>query len=198
MRKKVVVLSLTKNEIIIKYKKKKRSMHSISVYVSIGIIVGLVGICFSNSFLSGQMAYVYNPVNSLYSDNSNVIFTSGSVVGKLEFSLPILGAVVENNNGVLQFTIGKSIMVMAPEGGVVSECGSTLDGIKYIKIKHNESICSVIENVDILGVSQFEVVKKGQDIATAKVGEKVNLKIYENDVLIQNLVINQSKITWQN
>jgi len=198
MRKKVVVLSLTKNEIIIKCKKKKRSMRSISVYVSIGIILGLMSICFTNSFLSEQMAYVYNPVNSLYSDNSNVIFTSGNVVGKLEFSLPILGAGIENNNGVLQFTIGKSIMVMAPEGGVVNECGSTLDGVKYLKIKHTESVYSIIENVDILGVSQYDVVKKGQDIATAKIGEKVNLKIYENDVLVQNLVINQSKITWQN
>ena len=56
----------------------------------------------------------------------------------------------------------------------------------------------MVENIDIIGVSEFETVKKGQDIATAKVGEKVTFKIYENDNIVKNLKINQSKITWEN
>lgn len=195
MRNRVVVLSLTKNEIIVKTKK-KRVNKSIYVNSSLLIIIAIIGLCLFNDSVSKNFISVYNPVNSLYSDNSNIVFTSGSV-DKLDFSLPILGAQVNCVDGVIEFVAMKSIMVVAPENGVVMDIGDTLDGIKYIKIKHSENVYSVIENLDIIGVSKNDLIKKGQDIATAKIGNKVIMKIYEEDNRVRNLNIDKSKIIWQ-
>ena len=55
---------------------------------------------------------------------------------------------------------------------------------------HCVDICSLIENVDILGVAIGDVVKKGQDIATAKegysfVGWTLNGEIVDFDKFIK-------------
>lgn len=196
MRNRVVVLSLTKNEIVIK-KKKNKAKKSYVFNFSIVAIMIVIAFCFLNNSVLNSVISVFNPVNSLYNDNSDVIFTSGTPT-RLEFSLPILGANVEINKGVITFTTAHSIMIKAPEAGVVIDLGESLDGVKYLKIKHNNSITSIIENVDILGVSKNEIVKKGQDIATSKQGHNVTLRIYEDEVLIQNVKLDKSKIVWQN
>jgi len=197
MRKKVVVLSLTKNEIVIRKIRKTKSKLSLSIILSSIFIV--VGVIFLSSVNFGkQVAYVYNPVNSLYNDNSNVVFTGGVLSEKLDFRLPVVSARVENNNGEMLFTISNSIMISASESGVILECGANNQNEKYIKIKHSENIYSIIENVDIIGVSEFDIVKRGQDIATGKLGEKIKFRIYKDDSLITDIKIDQSKITWQN
>ena len=93
--------------------------------------------------------------------------------------------------------VNNSIMVKATEGGVVEEVGTTLDGVKYIKLKHALDVHSVVENLDIVGVAEGDIIKKGQDIATAKVGESIVLKLYLGDSQITNIKINQSKIIWE-
>ena len=191
-----MILSLSKNEIIINPKHKK-TKNSFLLYSSLCVVALISIVCFTNSMVLNDFIAVYNPVNSLYNDNSDVVFTGGGLT-KLEFTLPILGAGITNNSGVIEFFVGKSIMVRATESGIVSDCGTTLNGVKYIKIKHSDSVYSVLENLDIIGVAQFDTVKRGQDIATAKVGETVILKIFENDIPVQNLKINQSKISWEN
>lgn len=196
MRKKAIIINIKKREVSVK--KKKDNYKNYSFYFSIIVMILCVSILgVGYKFLSNEISMVFNPVNSLYSDNSDIVFTSGEI-SKLEFYLPMIGAKVENNNGVIELTVGKSIMVMSPESGEIADCGVTLNGVKYIKIKHNKNIYSVIENVDILGVVKGDIVKRGQDIASAKVGERVVLKIYENDLLVTNLKINQSKIICQN
>lgn len=197
MRKKVVVLSLTRNEIVIKCHKKKFNISNVGMYVSAVVIFCVMSIVSLGVINKDSVTQVFNPVNSLYNDNSDVIFTNGTIANN-DFSLPILGSVIENNDDEICFVVAKSIMVMAPSGGVVSECGQTLNGIKYIKIKHSNNIYSVIENVDIIGVEVSDIVKKGTDIATAKVGDIVVLKFFENDIQVSGLTITQSKISWQN
>ena len=88
-------------------------------------------------------------------------------------------------------------MVGACEAGIVEEVGTTNDGIKYIKIKHCLDIYSLIENVDMIGVAKGEVVKRGQDIATAKTGNTVTLRLFEGDTQLTNIKVEQSKIIWQ-
>ena len=150
--------------------------------------------------VASSMACIYNPVNSLYSDNSSIIFTSGMLIEKdsLDFVLPISGAIVSvESNGNIVLIPSNSIMVKSTEGGVVDCVGTTLDGIKYIKIRHSQDVYSVIENVDVVGVKQNDIVKKGQDIATAITGDQIVLRLYHQDNQVTNIKLNQSKIVWQ-
>jgi len=147
------------------------------------------------------MVYVYNPVNSLYNDTSNVIFTSSAMTlekDSLDFIIPIKGSLIDiDSDGTISFAVDKSIMVMSPESGVVDEISISNDGIKYIKIRHTLEMYTIIQNLDIVGVSVGEAVKKGQDIAIAKEGSIVKMQILENNIPLIQLKINQSKIVWK-
>lgn len=200
MKNKVQILSIKKNTIKIKIRSNRQSL---LVPMCIACIAMFL-LCFSFGGTSikqvgSGMAYIYNPVNSLYSDNSNIVFAS-TLIDKenLDFVLPISGAKVELiPTGDIVLTVNNSIMVKACEGGIVEEVGTTIDGVKYIKIKHGIDIHSIIENVDILGVKNGDMVKKGQDIATAIVGEKVVFKLFMHNSQITQIKLNQSKIIWE-
>lgn len=198
--KKAEIIKITKKEIkIIKKKHKKRYLLGTLFAISIVLICNFVITGDDLKSLITRVNYVYNPVNSLYSDNSSAIFTSGALIEKeaLNFIIPIKTASFNvEDNGEMIFNVVNSIMVMACEDGVVEDTGFTLDGVKYIKIKHTMSVYSLIENVNIVGVAKGDVVKKGQDIATAIQGSQVKLKLYENENIVSNIKINQSKIVW--
>lgn len=201
MKSKVQILSIKKNTISVKIKSSKQTILVPLCVASIAIFM----LCFSFGGTSikevgSNMAYIYNPVNSLYNDNSSVIFANAGLIDKesLDFVLPMSGASFElQTNGDIVFTVGNSIMLKASEGGVVVESGTTVDGIKYIKIQHSQDVYSLIENVDILGVKEGDTVKKGQDVATAKIGERVVFKLFLLESQISNIKINQSKILWE-
>lgn len=198
MSKNVKMISLTKNEIVIKYKKKKINYLTISSIGCTFIILLLIFLCHFNESFSKKVLTVYNPVNSLYSDNSDIVFTSSVITfDKLEFTIPIVGGSIEIFDNSLQFTIGNSIMIRSIESGVVVDSGQTMEGIKYIKIKHTNNVFSIIENVDIIGVSEFESVKRGQDIATGINGDIVTLKIFKDDIQVPIIKVSQSKIICQ-
>lgn len=195
---KVEIISLKKNEIKYIVKIKKRNFFPITIFL-IGVLL-----CFFLSSnlteLKNNIAYVYNPVNSLFNDNSPAIFTSINALEKenLSFVIPVRGGKYNiSNDGTLSIIITDSIMVNSIEAGVVEDIGITNNGIKYIKIIHCLNVLSIIENVDILGVAKGDIIKKGQDIATAKVGDTVTLRIIDNDVQVSNIKIQESKIIWQ-
>ena len=198
MGNKVQILSVKQNRIIHKVRKQKLKLVT---PVCLSIIVGIVTFFSLNnasiSKICNNMCYVYNPVNTLYNDNGNIIFTSINIVnkGNLDFVLPVSGAIVEvGGNGNIMLTISKSIMVKSCENGVIDEVGTSIDGIKYIKILHTVDMYSIIENLDVVGVVEGETVKRGQDIATAKDGSVVTLRIFNNGEQCSNIKINQSKI----
>jgi hypothetical protein len=202
MKSSVEILSLKRNKIT--FKVRKRNINFI-LPICLTMIVGFVtffsigGVTVSQ--ICSSMCYIYNPVNSLYSDSSNIVFTSIYSINKetLDFVIPIIGAhTIVEDNGDIVMTVGNSIMVKAIESGVVEEVGTTLDGIKYIKVFHCLDVHSVIENVDIVGVAVGDVLKKGQDIATAIEGSLVTLKLFDTNSQIRNLSIHQSKIVWEN
>ena len=197
--KTVQILSLTKNEIIIKKPRKNRGILFLSCILILILSIGILSLD-SLSNITTEMTYVYNPVNSLYNDTGELTFTSGIAIEKelLDFIIPIKAKNIEIDvTGSIVFEIGESIMVKSPEAGVVSEIGFSNDGVKYIKIKHGIEMSTVISNLDIIGVVEGEVVKKGGDIATAKEGESITMQIFENNVPLTNLKINQSKIIWK-
>lgn len=198
-KKRVAILNIKKNEIIIKIKKKCRVHLNLSIIV---IMAFLLCFSFGNSEIKNlglSMSNIYNPVSSLYNDNSDVIFTNGTITGEaLGFYVPIVGNYEIDMSGTITFEICNSIMVKASESGVIDDVGVTNNGIKYIKIKHSENVYTLTENVDIIGVQRGEIVKRGQDIATAKDGSKVYFQVYKDDVKINNLKIESTKIVWEN
>lgn len=200
MGKSVEIFGLKENKIVYKKVAKKQG---VIVPISLAFIV-IILVCFSfgGDFIKDigdNVAYVFNPVNSLYSDNSELIFTSGSLVEKnsLDFIVPIKSDNVTCLGSSIDFVCTNSIMVMAVEGGVVREVGVTLDGTKYIKIQHSAEVESIIENVDIVGVAIGNIVKRGQDIATARVGDTISLKVIDKGVSVENLRVNHSRVLWK-
>ena len=177
----VKILSLKKNVIKIVVKKKSRPKGYFSI---IFIMLFVVVFSFGSKDIKSigvSMSQIYNPVNSLYNDNSDIVFTNGTINGdNLMFFVPIVGNYEIMQDGTIAFTIKNSIMVKSAEAGIVKEIGTTNNGIKYIKIKHSESVWSLIENVDIVGVEKNEIVKRGQDIATAKEGKIVYFQLFDN------------------
>jgi len=200
--KKVEVINLIKHDIVIRKKRSKNKIFIASLFLISFLIIGNFTVVKDDlRTLINRATTVYNPVNSLYNDNSSAIFTSGALMEKeaLNFIIPIKTTSCNiGDGGELCFDVTNSIMVMACEDGVVEDIGTTLDGVKFIKIKHTIGIYSVLENLEIIGVAKGNIVKKGEDIATATQGNKITLKIYENDILVSNLKINQSKIEWKN
>ena len=192
---KAEIIGLKKNEI--KYTNRVKKKRNFFVYsflvVCILLVFNLTSINFAN------LKAVFNPVNSLYNDNSDVVFTNGQVNGEmLNFAIPIITNKIEIlNDGTVNFTVNNLIMVKSIERGVVEEVSTSNDGIKYIKINHNNEWSSVISNVDLVGVKNGSVVTKGKDVATAMVGEIVSLRIYFNGIQITDINVVDSKIICQ-
>ena len=193
--KKAILLNIKKNEIVIKFKK-KRHYSRLFVLPIIAILFCFSFNLFGMKNMGLTMSKIFNPVNSLYNDNSDVIFTGGNLTIN-DFSVPLMGANYKIENGTIYFEVKSSIMVKSCGSGIVDEVGISIDGVKYIKIKHSEEIWSLYQNVDILGVQKDQIVKKGQDIATAKVGALVVFQMFNGDAKINNIKINSTKIIWE-
>ena len=200
MRNTVQILSIKQSQITFKVKKRYNILTPICAsFVLLFICIFSFGGQAVQS-VSGNMYYIYNPVNSLYSDNSDIVFASVQNILKehLNFTLPLPSSEIEvDSSGTIHILVDKTIMVKATESGVVNEIGTSIDGVKYIKILHSPTITSVIENVEVVGVKEGDIVKSGEDVATARNGSKVSLKIYENTEQITTIKINQSKIIWE-
>ena len=202
MRSKAEILSIKQNFILIG--KKNKYYRHVAIPSICAFLIVTILLCMSIETVgvmevASSMSYVYNPVNSLYSDNSSLIFASATLSQtNMDFSVPIVSSKSEVlSGGDMIFTVVNSIMVKSIENGIIEDIGVTNDGIKYIKIMHSVDVCSYIENVDIVGVSRFDKVKKGQEIATAKLGDNIKLKIFFKGEQLQNIKIHQSKIVWK-
>lgn len=193
-KNKVKILSVKRNEITIKIKKEKHNFIFLSLCV-FGLVMFLsLGIV--DHGIIQTMATVYNPVNSLYNDNSDIVFTSMS--NSLSFSLPIMGSLYEIlSDGTIEFFGHKSIMIKTSELGVVEDVFINEDSKKCIKIRHADNVFSIVENIDIVGVNTGDIVKKGQDIATIRLDSRIKFSIYINNTKVSNIKIEQSKIVCQ-
>lgn len=201
MRNKVQILSIEKREIIIKKRKSKKPF----VFMTLSLIICIVLFFASNNSLfvdiKESIIKAYNPVSSLYNDNGKIVFTNGEVSEKelTSLMLPIKSASCEIlSDGTIEFLVGNSIMVTSCESGKVSDIGQTLNSIKYIEITHKNNVKTIVAGVEIIGVKEGDIVKSGQDIATARVGEKITLKIFQNDSQLNKITISKSKIIWEN
>lgn len=196
------VTSIKKNNVKNIYLKLERKK-SIITCVTLSLFVALFSlgiVSFGNSQINNTYASVYNPINTLYNNFSDVIFTSSSLnsieTKNLKLIVPVKSSSIENNSGELKFLIDNSIMVKACEDGVVSGLGVLPNGEKYVEIKHNKAVTTRYSNIDITGVVINQIVKKGKDIATAKQNEYLTLSVFVDGVS-QNLSVNKNQVVWE-
>lgn len=162
--------------------------------------IGLADSSYSN-VVQTTMNY-FNPVNPLYNEIGKIVFAGGnSVIYNAEknvtLSVPILSSNTSVNTDSIEFEIKDSIMVMSSGDGIIEEVGTLANGQKYISIKHSKSITTRYENIEIAGVVPGEIVKSGQDIATAKIGEYVKFVILQNDATVNGLQIKNNRVEWE-
>ncbi len=175
------------------------------------LFVVLCGVAFGSSFLFADygktlattISYMYDPVNPLYNDLGHIVFTNSvgyaeyNVEKTVTFTVPVISNKMTIQTDHIAFEIVDSVMVVASADGVVLKVGTMENGGKYVELKHSKSLVTRYENIDIAGVVPGEVVKSGQDIATAKVGAVVKFSILRNAVAVTNLTLQQNKVVWQ-
>lgn len=155
----------------------------------------------NNKEITSAYALVYNPVNPLYNNFNDVVFTSAqndkTLNKNLKFLVPVKSSKFESENGELKFFIDNSIMVKSCEDGIVCGMGVLPNGEKYLEIKHSPSVVSRYSNIDITGVVINQLVKKGKDVATAKLGEYLRFSVFVDGVS-QNLTVSKNLVLWGN
>lgn len=200
---KIKVVNLYKHNII--YKdipkiKRKQNIMSLGVFglLMLGCLMGRYSNFLGLNNFYNTVTTVMNPIQELYNDNVDIVFAgTDSVSAKdLKIIIPVKCEKYEIKNGTLNMTVGDNIMLMAPESGVVEEIGTLFGGGKYIKLRLANNFYCIVENLDILGTKENEIVKKGQDIATLVKGEVVKMSLYENGQKLNNINVNKNIIEW--
>ena len=184
------VVSLVQNKY--NYRVFKRKMYKPHLVFCCAIFLVLITSLFSlkyykNNYTSdiiSTISYITNPVNPLYSDMGDIVFTSSNKLYKLnseisEFSVPVIYNSYKIKDNSIEFLVSGPLLNSIQQG-IVEDIYVIGNNIKCVKVKHNRNIYSVIENVDILGVNIGSLVKQGQKIATVKDNSTIKLSIYEN------------------
>lgn len=202
---KAVIVNVYKHKIVhknIKHKLKKQVIFSVSVFCFLLSILTYAKIFLDNSVsdIFGQATKVFNPISELYSEENGGVFVGGNayfiLTKDLEFSLPVRSGEYVINNGEISFTIKESIMIYAAESGIITECGESNFGTKYIKLMHNENIYSVVDNVAVIGCNVGDVVKKGREIAIGNTGDVIKFSVFKDGIMQTNLKVNKNIIEW--
>ena len=143
---------------------------------------------------------VYNPIRPLFSDGSDVVFTSASsalpVTQELKITVPVLSSKVTNMGNHLSFQIDTSIMILSPEVGVVRQIEVDATGKKTLVIQHSGEISTKLIGCDVIGVAVGEKVTKGQEVATGCVGGVIDMYVLNNNMIMQ-LTLNHQTVSWQ-
>lgn len=197
------VVSIIQNKYL--YKVYKIKKHKLNLVLSVGVFVLCICSIFglktiNNNYTSdivSAVTYITNPINPLYSDMGDIVFTSSGGVVLLNnksnnFNVPVTYSSYKVENGVAEFTPA-SPLLCSIEQGVVEDIYIIGNNIKCIKIKHSRSVYSVIENVDILGVHIGALVSKGQKLGTVNLNSSIKLCIYVNGEA-KNISINGNNV----
>lgn len=201
--KKLQIINMYKNNIVYKnYKNKLRRNTLISSVVFCILLftccyVKIVGGANADGWYTDVNA-VYNPITKLYNDEENIIFTNNDnvITNNGTFVLPLISSNINVINNQIEIVPVENIMCIAPCSGIVEEIGKTSDGNKYIKIKHSTKLTSIIEGVVTFGVEKGNIVKQGENIATANHNKKIVFSIYKNGKIVENLRIEKNHILW--
>ena len=141
---------------------------------------------------------LYNPIYSPYAETGNILFAGNFEDNIIDLELPIISSVVKvEDDGTIVAMVKESILVKSVADGVVINL-EVIDGVKCVKIMYSDSVSVEYINLDVIGVQEGNIVKRGKEIGTAKLGEEVKFKAYFNDKQIKGITIENNKIVWQN
>lgn len=149
------------------------------------------------------IAVFNNPIYPPYSETGNIIFTNGQAYyiedkENLEFISPVKSYESEIDSNQITFTVYSNGIIIASEQGIVTDCGTNENGIKFIKITHPNNIITTYLNLENIGVKVGDAVIKGKEIATINENEKLLLIITQDKNPVKNITINDNVILWQN
>ena len=202
---KIKVCSLTKKSIQHLYIKKINKHNFVTFGIMLlMVMLSVLGIKYIDVFNGYDQlcTEIYNPIDALFNDNGGIVFTSKMLnnfnKNNLKFVTPIKCSDILIVDDTINYVIDNSIMIIAPEDGIIKSIGYLPNGEKYIEIAHSKNIVSRLENIYITGVVTGQVVAKGKDIATARMDSVVRFSIYEDGIKISNLKLNKNVITWEN
>ena len=202
---KIKVCSLTKKSIQHLYVKKINKHNFVTFGIMLlMVMLSVLGIKYIDVFNGYDQlcTEIYNPIDALFNDNGGIVFTSKMLnnfnKNNLKFVTPIKCSDISIVDDTINYLIDNSIMIIAPEDGIIKSIGYLPNGEKYIEIAHSKNIVSRLENIYITGVVTGQVVAKGKDIATARMDSVVRFSIYEDGIKISNLKLNKNVITWEN
>ncbi len=202
---KIKVCSLRKKSIQHLYVKKINKHNFVTFGIMLLIVMlSVLGIKYIDVFNGYDQlcTEIYNPIDALFNDNGGIVFTSKMLnninKNNLKFVTPIKCSDISIVDDTINYVIDNSIMIIAPEDGIIKSIGYLPNGEKYIEIAHSKNIVSRLENIYITGVVTGQVVAKGKDIATARMDSVVRFSIYEDGTKISNLKLNKNVITWEN
>lgn len=187
---KIKIIALYKHNVVYRNVKKRNISSLIFSFSLVLILFGLL-IGFNKSSTFSQSVTTLNPINELYRDVQVATFV---YTENTNFIVPVKSVNVENFDSSILFTVGESIMVIAPASGEIVEIGNGEN--RYIKIKHSDSLYSIISGIEISGVKVNQFVKQGKEIATAKPNSKVKFELIKDGKTISGLYIYKSFIKW--
>lgn len=185
------IVNLYKHNIVHKnIKNRQPKLFLYSLLVCIVSVMSFVYFSNVNSDIK-QTTSVFNPISELYRDVEVASFVSANS----NFIVPIKTDKYTINLNSIDLTVTSSIMIFSPANGVVASIYG--ENEKVIKIKHSDTLYSIIKNVNIVGVKVGDKVNQGKEIATAKVGEVVTLMIENKGTLVEGLYLNKSFVKWE-
>lgn len=187
---KIRIIALYKHNVVYR-NVKKRNISTLIFSFSLVLILFCLLSGFKNSTVFSQCITALNPINELYRDVQVATFVYSE---NTNFIVPVKSINVENSDSSIVFTVGESIMIIAPASGEIIDIGKGEN--KYIKIKHSDSLYSIISGIEISGVKEKQFVKQGKEIATAKPNSKVKLELIKDGKKIQGLYIYKSFVKW--
>ena len=168
---KLKIISLKYNAII--YKQIKHRKQNRKILFSLVVFAILLCSVFTLKFIDVEnvnqvlntAAYLQNPINPLYSDMGNIVFTDGFNIVRLknkdlDFEVPLIYKNVNQLDNALEFTTSDNLVLTAPEDGVVTDIFMVGTNVKCIKIKHSNNVYSIIANIDNLSLDNGQILKK--------------------------------------
>ncbi len=174
----------------------RQTVKSFAVFVMLLLCVGYMGVVNADYF--SAMQSVVAPFEQLYNDTADIIFanTSGILSKDLKIILPIKCNSYEIIDGSINMVVGDNIMLISPENGVVKQTGDLLTGGKFIVITLANNFECMLENIDVIGVKEGDIVKKGKDIATCTKDKVIKMTLFENGQKLTISNINKNYVQW--
>jgi len=200
----VEITNIYKNDIIHKQAKKFRKVKIYSILLLLIVPILAMGCLRLYSETSLKDIYtnvcnLYNPIYSPFAETSNIIFawnyTFDDSITDLE--MPIHSSEIRlDKDGTIVAKVKESILIKSVADGVVDSI-EEIDGGKVVKILYTNDIYVKYINLDVVGVVQGNVVNRGKEIGTAKLGSEVKFQAFYKNNQINNFKIINNKIVWQ-